>query len=328
MTEQQQRVSELVERIEKHQKNLGLKDGPFVRRYQRHLGSSKTWRERLCGRDWKEFGARLDKWERKLAAFVLEIDGNAAMETYYDALPIAVYVQAAFDILQGTHTDRRCAWIIGTTGTGKSMSLRRIVHDNPRRAVYLSANETWKDSRMQIARGLAMALGCAEGNSAAATFRNVIEHLKGNPLTLCIDEMHEGGVLLMKLLKSIVNETASKVMVGIYPTAWNRLVNGSTDATAEAQQLLGRSVKPIDVRWARGLTLKDVETYLHCATELAGECRLLAERILPDVRRGGNLRILADAVELARMNADEGDGEVDAELIESAVRELMPAERK
>jgi hypothetical protein len=180
---------------------------------------------------------------------------------------------------------------------------------------------------MQIAGGLASALGCAEGLSAASTFRNVIEHLKANPITICVDEMHEGGVLLMKLVKSIINETRAKVMVGIYPTAWNRLVNGSTDATAEAQQLLGRSLKPIDTRWARGLTLKDVEKYLTCSAALS-DCRILAERILPEIRRGGNLRLLADSVELARMNADENGEDLDGDMIEAAVHELLPAQER
>ena len=328
MSEQQEKISSLVKRIEKHQKELKLNDSQFVARYQRYIGTSKTWRERLCTRNWKEFGTRLDKWEKKLTAFVLEIDGGSDLETYYTDLPIAKYTQAAYHILQGTDTDRRCVWIIGTTGTGKTWALRKIAQDNRTDAAYLSANETWKDSRMQIARGFALALGCAEGLSAAGTFRNVLEHLKGHPITLCVDEMHEGGVLLMKLVKSIINETRAKLMLGIYPTAWSRLLNGSTDATAEAQQLLGRSLKPIATQWVRGLTLKDVEKYLDCAAGLNGDCRVLAERILPEIRRGGNLRFLADSVELARMNADETGEDLDGELIEAAVRELLPAQER
>lgn len=329
MSEQQERIDTLVDRIEKHQKALKLSDAQFVRRYQRYLGSSKTWRERLCGRNWKEFGQRLDKWEKKLTGFAAELDGGspAGGQDFFDDLPIAAYAKACYDVLQGTRTDRRCAWIIGNFGAGKTWSLRRLVQENPRHAVYVSANETWKDSRMQIARGLACALGCPEGASAAATFRNVMEHLKANPLTICVDEMHEGGVLLMKLIKSLINETGAKFLLGIYPTAWNRLANGSTDATAEAQQLLGRSLKPIDQRWARGLTQKDVEKFLCAATGLDGECRHLAERILPEVRRHGNLRILADSVELARMNADENGEDMDVELVEAAVRELLPQEK-
>lgn len=328
MTEQQQRVSELVGRIEKHQKDLGLKDSPFVLRYQRHIGSSKTWRERLCGRDWKELGLRLDKWEKKLSAFVQEIDGNAAIAEYFEDLPIAQYANATFHKLQGASSDRRCVWIIGNTGTGKTCSLRYIATNHPRKAVYVSANETWKESRMQIAGGLARAVGCAEGRSAAQTIRNVVENQMHNPLTICVDEMHEGGVLLMKLVKSIINETPARFILGIYPTAWTRLVNGTTDATAEAQQLLGRSVKPIVETWARGLTLRDIEQYLKCSTDLGDKCRLLADSISADIRMGGNLRLLADAVELAKANADEDGIDLDPGMVTEAVQNLMPKGRK
>lgn len=328
MTEQQERISKLVERIEKHQKTLKLNDSQFVARFQKHIGTSKTWRDRLCARDWKELGSRLDNWEKKLAGFVAEIDGVNTIELFVDEMPIAVYTRKAYEILQGTQTDRRCAWLIGPTGIGKTAALRRIVALNPRKAIFVQANETWNDSRMQIARGLCTALGIGEGKSAAESFRNVIISLTLEPLTICIDEMHEGGVLLMKLVKSIINETRSRVIAGIYPTSWNRLVNGSTDATAEAQQLLGRSLKPIDVRWMRGLTLKDIAIYIESATGLNGHSKIVAERIYPEVLRHGNLRILADAIELARMNADEAGEDLDTEMIEEAVRELIPVKER
>jgi len=328
MTEQQKRVSELIDRIEKHQRALRLSDNQFVARYQRYLGSTKTWRERLCGRSWNEFGSRLDKWEKKLNAFVADLDGGTAMDEFYRELPIARYGFAVYDALQGARTDRRCAILPGGYGIGKTWTLRRIAQENPASAVFMSANETWKDSRMAIVRGMAFALGCPEGLSAAATFRNIIEFLKANPMTLLIDEVHEGGVLLMKLVKALINETPAKFLLGTYPTAWNRLVSGSTDATAEAQQLLGRTMKPIKTEWIKGLNLKDVEKYLELSTGLNGECKLLAEQILPDIRRGGNFRVLADAIELAKMNADETGEEIDAEFIQAAVHELLPSERK
>jgi hypothetical protein len=328
MNEQQKKVSGLIDRIEKHQKALRLSDNQFVARYQRYLGSAKTWRDRLCGRAWNEFGAKLEKWEKKLASFVTELDGGASMDEFYRELPVARYGFAIYDALQGTRTDRRCSVLPGSYGIGKTWTLRRIAFENPTKAVFVSANETWKDSRMQIARGLAMALGCAEGTSAAGTFQNVIEHLRANPVTVLIDEVHEGGVLLMKLVKALINETQAKFILGTYPTAWNRLVTGSTDATAEAQQLLGRTMKPIKTDWIKGLNLRDVEKYLELSTGLNGECRLLAEQILPEVKRGGNLRLLADAVELAKMNADETGEEIDAELVQAAVRELCPTDRK
>lgn len=312
-----------VDRIAKHQKALKLNDSQFVARYQRHLGSTRTW-ERLQLKCWGEFGSALEKWAGKVKAFCAELDGGSSVDTWFVGLPITKYASFVFQALQGSTTDRRVAWLIGTTGIGKSVNLRRLALDNPSLAVYLRANETWKESKMEIARGLATALGVAEGTSAAATFRNAIEYLKANPLTLCIDEVHEGGVLMIKLIKTLIDETGCKVILGIYPTAWARLVNGSTDATSEAQQLLGRTIKPIDTRWIKGLNQGDVEKYLEAATGLNGDCRQLAARILPELRRVGNLRLLADAIAAARENADDQGNELDADLIEESVRVLSP----
>lgn len=328
MTEQQQKLNGLVERIEKYQKSLKLSDMRFVARYQRFLGSSKTWRDRLCAKDWKEFGSRLGKWEKKLTAFVAEIDGGSAVDNFFADLPIAKYGASIFEALQGTKTDRRCGILLANTGCGKTWVLRKLAAEDPTAAVFLSANPTWKESPMQIASGMARALGVPISTSAAATFKDVIEHLKGNPITIMIDEAHEGGVILFKLVKTLINETQAKFILGSFPTAWNRLIAGSTDAHSEAQQLIGRTMKPINMSWCKGLNLADVEKYLLASTELNGECRTLAERILPDVRRGYNFRILADAVEMAINGADVADVDVDAALIEQTIHELVPVERK
>jgi hypothetical protein len=190
----------------------------------------------------------------------------------------------------------------------------------------MRANETWKDSKMQITTGIALSLGCTVGTTAGKTFWYISEMLKSVPMTVIIDEVHEGGVLLFKLVKNLIDETRVRFILASYPTAWNRLLAGSTDAYAEAQQLMGRTLKPINMAWNKGLRQVDVEKYLEAATGLNGECRHLAEKILPAVRRGGNLRLLADAIELARTNADENGEDLSTELIEDSVNELSPAQ--
>jgi hypothetical protein len=117
-------------------------------------------------------------------------------------------------------------------------------------------------------------------------------------------------------------------MLGLYPTAWGRLINGSTDAMAEAQQLLGRTLKPIRTDWIGGTTTGDIEKYLRAAAGLDGDAKQCAAAILADARRMGNLRLVADAVELARDNAEENDETVDAELVIEAVRALAPREQE
>lgn len=326
MTEQQKKVDALIERVEKHQKALKLSDNQFVARYQQYLGSTRSWRERLCGRKFAELENSLGKWEKKLNVLCIALDGASQMPEFYDNLPIARYVDGIYQILQGATTDRRCAIILGNYGVGKSVNIRRLALDNPRTCTYIRANETWKDSRMQITTGIALSLGCTVGTTAGKTFWYISEMLKSVPMTVIIDEVHEGGVLLFKLVKNLIDETRVRFILASYPTAWNRLLAGSTDAYAEAQQLMGRTLKPINMAWNKGLRQVDVEKYLEAATGLNGECRHLAEKILPAVRRGGNLRLLADAIELARTNADENGEDLSTELIEDSVNELSPAQ--
>jgi hypothetical protein len=324
MTEQQEQINSLVARLEKHQAALRLNDSQWVARYGRYVGSQKTWRNRLCQRDWTELGGRMEKWVAKLTQLVTVIDGGSVTEEFYDKLPISEYGRRRYEILQGQTNDRRCVVLLGLYGVGKTVTLRRLNEENPTTSVYVRAMASWRESLMQISLGMARALGCKEGLSAAATFNNVVEHLKANPVTVMIDEVHEAGVLIFKLIKTLIDETRAKFMIASYPTAWTRLCNGSNDAYAEAQQLIGRTMKPIDMTWCKGVVVRDIEVYIEAATELNGESRPLAERVLPAVRRGGNLRLLADAIEMAKIAADSGGGELGAREIEACVNELCP----
>lgn len=328
MTELEAKLDGLVARMEKHQAALKLSDVRFAARYQRHLGSAKTWRDRLCARAWGEFGGSLEKWVKKLSAMASEVEGTIDLTEFFEGLPIARYGQQVYDTLQGQRSDRRCAWLIAPTGVGKSWSMQALARQNQLAATYLHFNRGAKDSLPVIARALARAVGATEEASAAGTYGNVIETLKANALTLLLDDMHEGGVLAMKLVKHLIDDTRGKFILGTYPTAFARLVNGSSEAHAEAQQLIGRSLKPIENRWVNGVTEDDVTAYLKLALGGNGEARVAARALTPTLRKNGNLRALADAVELARMNADDEGAELSADLVEAAVRELCPVERK
>jgi len=334
MKEQQEKISKLIERLEKHQAAIKLNDVQFVARYRRHLGSTKTWRDRLCARAWSELGRALDKWERRLTAFCAELDGGTAISEFYKDLPITQYGFAMYQLLQGQQNDRRCVFIIGPTGVGKSYLLRALSNANLTRSAYLRAHKGWHESMMRIAIGLQRAVGSPEAAGGAATFDKVIDQLKSNPITLLIEDAHEGGVLMLKLIKTIIDETSSRVMVGTYPTAWNRLINSGSDAVSEARQLIGRTIKPINTTWMKGVTEEDVVAFVNASVGSAfggsasggkiAECRSLAERLTPNLRKYGNLRLLADGIELAMDNADEQDIVLDADLIEEAVLKLCP----
>lgn len=321
MNEREKRVNALVERIEQHQKALGLNDAQFVARYQRHIGSYDTWRRRLCARDFKGIGRTLDKWEQRLRRFVSELDGQIVIDRYMD-LPISVYGRQLYDVLQGQVSDRRVGWLIGPTGVGKSWTMANIKSAHATDSAYIHVNRGAKDSMMVLASMLATATGASHDRSGAKTFQNVVDSLIAQPKTLFIDDIHDGGVLMLKLVKHLIDDTPVKVMLGVYPTSWAALVNGSTEAMAEAQQLIGRSIKPISKVWIHGITEGDVSAYLREFVPDDAERKILSAKCAPVLRKNGNLRALDDAVELARMNADDAAAELEAETIWAAVSEV------
>lgn len=325
------RMDLLVTRIEEHQKAKGLSDAQFGQRYAKHLGSAKTWRDRLIARKFEEFGAKAHHWKRKLENFVAELDGRSAVALYVPTMPLARGLTALYHRLQTQQTDRRCGVCLAITGCGKSITARQIVNEYPREAVYVRANENWRDSKTQIGRGLAEALGLSHSHeklSASNSLNRVIEHLKLNPLTIFVDESHEGGVMLMKLIKTLIDETSAKFILLAYPTSWNKMLAATDDSRAEAQQLFGRTLKPVFSDYSSGIKREDVITYLHQAAGLNGEAEEVASQILAMVRTNGNLRLLADAVEAAQVQTDATGEGLTGTLIVEHVKALCPMRKE
>lgn len=327
MDDQKTRLNRLIERLELYQTTNALSDVKFVGRFMKFLGSTKTWRHRLVARNWEEIagveGDGFAKWEQRLSALVAELDGSSDMTQYLDNLPIAQYAAMQYERLQGQGSDRRCVMLVGNYGVGKSWAMRSIRRNNLGETVLIEADISWRRSWSPIAKALAEKLGAAQGNSAAATFQNVIDYLKLNPQTLLVDEGHEGGVFILKMLKTLINETRCKVMIATYPTGWNKLTKSSQDAYQEARQLLGRTIKPIETRWAKGVTADDVAAYITGFAPTVGrDAEGLAKRITGRVRDNGNLRLLADAIDNAVILAEEANLPLSALHIERSVLNL------
>lgn len=316
-TDRYEKLKKLVARIERHQKALNESDSEFVLRYQRYLGSTDTWRRRLCGGLFGEI--RIDKWTRELNKLVAEIDGGSVVEDFYGDMPAARMVKLLFLRLQGQTNDRRCAVMLGPTGIGKSTAARGVSREEKYVANtrYLRILPTWQGSPMQIVAGMAAAVGAEVKNSVGATFNNVLEVCKGWPdLILFIDDAHEAGVLIFKLVRALIDESRIKVFLLSYPTKWDKMVRASDDAHAEAQQLLGRTLKPILDAWREGTNQSELTLFLQRAAGLNGDAASLAAQFLPTVRRHGNLRYAFDAIENARMISETGEPTIE-EIAES-----------
>jgi hypothetical protein len=329
MNDQNAKINGLIDRIEAHQKSLKATDAEFVGKYPQFLGSAKTWRDRLCKRQFADFGKNLPRWERKLENFVAEIDGRSFVEVYFEQMPFSQRMDGMMATLVAQRTDRRCGVCLSPTGVGKSVWARHTLQGDPRGVAYIRVNESWRDSRMQIAAGMAKGLRCPanEQPSAASSLNQVIEALRNNPLTVILDEAHEGGILLMKLVKTLIDETSARFVLLAFPTTWRRMMSASDDARAEATQLFGRTLKPVFDDYSEGLRQNDVAMYLRLSTGLGDEVDQLAKDILPLVRANGNLRLLADAVEGAQRQADVTEEPVDSDLIRAHVTALCPVKK-
>lgn len=316
-------LSDLVARIQRHQAALGLGDEAFVARYQRHLSSTRTWRQRLINGDYTQL--KIPKWIEKLQRMTSEIDGAIIIEDFYE-LPIAQEIRTAYNLLQGQTNDRRCAVILGPTGIGKSFAAKKIVAEDPTRNAFFEASGN--TTPYHLVRGVARAVGAPEARGVGAQTDALFEFLKGRHMTVMVDETHEAGVILFKLIKSAINKTPTRWMLFSYPTKWRRLVSASDDAYAEAQQLLGRTIKPVIDTWATGVHRADVAAYLRAALpEIANDADALAGTITDTIRANGNFRLLADAIETARMITESTGADITPADIRQQIEALTPNHR-
>jgi hypothetical protein len=216
-------------------------------------------------------------------------------------LPILAEAITLHERLLGSRGDIRVGWLLGTTGVGKTVSLRHIAKTQSAHAALVSVTPLWRDTRTVIVRGLAGAVGVAPGaaDSTAMIWDALVARLCARPTTLLVDEMHEGGVLLVKIIKALIEQTPARFLLTTWPSGFARLASGA-EGLGETRQLVGRSLRPICHHWTRGLRLDDTDAFLaHAAPGLAGdERRALAREWAPDLARWG-LRLLTQAVDAA-----------------------------
>ena len=304
-----------VDRIRRHQQALGLNDRDFVARYRQYLGSEKTWRNRLCEGSYGDMNVarRLEQ----LKAMVASIDGGSRLTGIYEDMPVYAGFMARYTLLQGNQTDRRCMVMLAETGCGKSVCARSVYQDNPRDVVYLRCRPTWKNRQLRIVNGLARSLGMPDGGVADEVLDRVIEQLKAQPRTLIIDEAHDGGLTLLKLVKCLIDETPSRFIIIAFPTLWNELIRSSSGAWSEARQLYGRTIKPIYDAYADGTTTADIACMLRHSLGFNGDSIDVAREIHSIVKGNGNLRLLADVIRTCDILAEEEGTRIDgAKVVE------------
>jgi hypothetical protein len=312
-------IRNVIGRLRTYQQTLGLTDAELLAQFP-ELGSRRTWRARLLADDWAGLDPqRLYERMHRIGAI---LDGGLPDTTFCRDLPFARAVASAVSSLERTRTDRRILMVLAPHGTGKTMTARWLVAQDRARRVYCRMRPGWRNRELHIANGIAEALGDpADHPNAASAERRLIALLNSEPRTVFIDQAHEGGPALMHLLRCLVDETPARFVYLGYDTGFRRAQTATTDALIEAQAFLGRCMRPIIDAWRHGVSQKDISAYLVAMAGLQpAAADGLAHRLAGILRRHGNLRLLADAVESCAATGESGSGEAQADLCAAVCR--------
>ena len=302
----------IVSRIQEIQTHRKLSDRALIDNYP-DLGSPKTWRSRLIPGTGD--GLNPERTLASLRKITVFLDGGTPDAVFFEGMPFAQQVITRLTLLERCTTDRRILVVLAPNGSGKTTVARGAVNQSRASRAYCRLRPGWKNKEVHICNGIARALGDSKPLASAAEAEDrLVALLTAERKTLFLDQAHEGGSALMHLLRVLVDETPSRFVYLGYDTAFSQVRNSNSDAMIEAQAFLGRCQKPVFDTYGEGVGFEDVVAYIQFAAGVsAPRAKAVAPRLVPVLRRSGNLRLLDDAI--TRALAMSAENEVEPESI-------------
>lgn len=247
-------LKDIAQQIFEHQKLRGLSDADLCREYA-GLGSTKTYKRILSKADDLSEGLRVGRQLENYKEALLLIEMAAA-----DSIPEPLYedfndVARARGVITRALSERgnsRLVLIEGNPGAGKTAICEILEQRWPNIFVRCEVTEIWKDSPMAMLRALLLGVGKREqrkkdieikaGTSAEINMpqcadertSKLIEQLNEQKLIVALDEAHHLGPRTLNLVKTLINQTPSVIIMLAIPTLLRRL---ETKAYEEARQL-------------------------------------------------------------------------------------------
>jgi hypothetical protein len=255
-----------------------------------------------------------------------QLYGGARSTKFFKGMPITEALDSELDRLEAAANDRRCLPCLAPTGVGKSVFIHAAIKEDPASRFFAAAHPGWRNSMTNICCGLIAAIGetqsCYLGNAAALDKLTAL--LSSPARTIFIDEAHDGGIILMRIIRHLIDRTPTRFFYAGYPTEFDAVRSATAGAVTEAQQFLGRCQKPIFEDYRDGTSPEDVAYYLNQALgfDLKGDAATVAEQITPILQRRYNLRLLDDAVEMCEIAAQKEDTEVTPEQLIKKLKKL------
>lgn len=318
-------INELTKRFVAHQKALGLSDARFAARYERYLGSHKTWIKLKDG-TWAGH-VNESRILDKLKKFAEQLDGARSFDAddYLTNLPYVRQMNAQFERLLASPLDIRGLISLAPQGVGKSWWASKLLGDEKEsKYFYLRLLHSHRERSYQVACAIMEKLGGSRTANPGDMMNALIAHAKAlGEFVLILDEAHNGGIVLFKLLKDLIDETSMRFVYLGFPTEFDVIVGRSSSAIGESRQTLRRCLQPICDEFRDGVTALDVEMYLAGqGFDRNRELRNVAAEIQPFIASRYNLTTLASAVRDARKQADDQETKLTLGMVTSALQAL------
>ncbi len=324
-TEQVNQINLLAKRFSAHQKALGLTDARFAARYEQYLGSHKTWLKLKDGTWPGHVSATRILDKLKKFSDVLEGSRSFDVELFNPNLPYITEMDANFQRLLASPLDIRGLISLAPQGVGKSWWASALRNRDPEALhYYLRLLFSHREKGYQIALAITEKLGGSRTRNPADQWPETIRHAKSlGEFVLILDEAHNGGIVLFKMLKDLIDETSMRFVYLGFPTEFDVIVGRSTSAIGESRQTLRRCLQPIHDDYRDGIMARDVEAYLvGQGFRRNGELREVAQEIQPMITARYNLTTLATAMRDARKEADDRNIDLTLGLVTTAVKSL------
>ena len=318
-------INDLVKRFTAHQKALGLTPARYAARYKQYVGSHKTWLKLMDG-SWPGH-VTADKQLAKLKLFADQLDGARSFdaEQFFSTMPYVTQMLANVEDLLASPLDIRILVSLAPQGIGKSWLASHLVKTEKSAPIfYLRLLHSWRERSYKIQCAIALKVGCPISKNPGDQLDDLIKHCKAlGDFILIMDEAHNGGIVLFKLIKDLIDETQVRVIYLGYPTEYDIIIGSNRSAIGESRQTLRRTLQPIHDDYRDGIMEEDVEMYLASSgLKRNKELTAVAAEILPLIKSKYNLTTLATAVRDARAQAEEEGGELTAGLVTEAVKAL------
>ena len=239
---------DVLKQLRELQTQLGLSDAAFVRE---HLTLSSTvWSRLNSGTYQADATSAFVRLDGNLRQLRMHLAKNAKLTggaVFHELTPQKAVVDAitTAKLKPATDPDRLIVFL-GETGSGKTALARelKVMHDG----VLVEGRESWRDSYYAAVCDIAAAAGVSEGEldpGKHAAEAALLRRLRAHRRVLIIDEGEYFGPRTANLLKLLLNQTETVIVLMAIPVLFRRW---QEKAWAESVQLSRRSHAVIDAQ--------------------------------------------------------------------------------